>query len=102
MEIPKASLPCEACGKLNRVDLSRAADGPRCGACRQPIRLDHPLPLDDASFDRVIPAADVPVLVDFYADWCGPCRTMAPILDQLARDRMGRALVAKVDTDRSP
>lgn len=97
-----ATVPCPSCGTLNRVDLARAADGPKCGACRRPMPLDRPLPLSEAAFDRVVRDAPVPVLVDFYADWCGPCRMMAPALEQVARERVGRVLVAKVDTDRAP
>ena len=98
----RATVRCAACGKLNRVDMARAADGPRCGQCGKAIPLDRPLPLTDAEFARVVRDAEVPVLVDFYADWCGPCKTMAPVLDQLARDRVGEVLVAKLDTDRNP
>lgn len=98
----RSTLPCPSCGTLNRVDLSRAADGPKCGRCAKAIPLDRPLPLSDAAFERVVADAGVPVLVDFYADWCGPCKMMAPVLDDLARQRAGRLLVAKVDTDRNP
>ncbi|HEX2095638.1 MAG TPA: thioredoxin [Longimicrobiaceae bacterium] len=98
----RATVRCASCGKLNRVDLARAADRPKCGSCGRPILLDRPQVLTDADFDRVVGDAGVPVLVDFYADWCGPCKIMAPTIDQLARDRMGSALVAKVDTDRNP
>jgi thioredoxin 2 len=98
----KATVACPACGRLNRVDLARAADRPKCGACGRPIGLDHPLPLTDASFDRVLADSPVPVVVDFYADWCGPCKMMAPILDKVAGERTGGVLFAKVDTDRNP
>lgn len=98
----RATVPCASCGRLNRVDMARAADGPRCGHCGGAIALDRPLALGDAEFARVVRDAEVPVLVDFYADWCGPCKMMAPVLDQLARDRVGEVLVAKLDTDRSP
>ncbi len=98
----KATVACSSCGRLNRVDLARAADRPKCGACGRPIALDHPLPVTDASFDRVIGGSDVPVLVDFYADWCGPCKIMAPVLDAVAQARAGGVLVAKLDTDRNP
>ena len=95
----KATLACPHCGRLNRVDLARAADGPRCGECQRPIRLDRPLHLTDATFDRVINDSAVPVVVDFYADWCGPCKMMAPIVDKVAAERMGTALLAKLDTE---
>jgi thioredoxin 2 len=98
----KATVECPACGRLNRVDLARAAAGPKCGACARPIPLDRPLPVSEAAFDRVVGGSEVPVLVDFHADWCGPCRMMAPALEQVARERTGRVLVAKVDTDRAP
>ena len=98
----KATVRCASCGKLNRVDLARAASGPKCGQCGNPIALDRPLALSDADFERVVADAGVPVLVDFYADWCGPCKMMAPTLDELARRRVGSLLVAKLDTDRNP
>lgn len=98
----KVTVGCPFCGKLNRVDLARAADRPKCGECGRPILLDRPIPLTDQNFDRVIADATVPVLVDFYADWCGPCKMVAPIMDQIAHDRIGKVLVAKVDTDRNP
>jgi thioredoxin 2 len=98
----KATVSCAFCGKLNRVDLARAADRPVCGQCRRPILLDRPVRVTDADFDRVVADAQVPVLVDFYADWCGPCKIMAPVLDQVARDRLGAVLVAKLDTDANP
>jgi thioredoxin 2 len=98
----KATVACAHCGRLNRVDLSRLGDGPRCGACGRAITLDAPMRLTDGSFDRVVADSPVPVLVDFYADWCGPCKMMAPVLEQAARDHAGRVLVAKVDTDANP
>ena len=96
------TIPCPHCAKWNRIDAARVTAGPKCGACGTAIALDHPLPLDDASFDRVIAATTIPVLVDFYADWCGPCKMMAPSVETLARDAAGTALVAKLDTEAAP
>lgn len=64
--------------------------------------LDRPVALDDESFERTINASEIPVLVDFHADWCQPCKQMAPFVDAVAAKYIGKALVAKVDTDRAP
>lgn len=93
------TLKCQFCGTWNKVDASRAGDRPKCGKCGKPILLDRPVALDDESFARTISDSDVPVLVDFYADWCGPCKIMAPEVDKLAANYSGRAIVAKVNTD---
>jgi thioredoxin 2 len=92
---------CQFCDTWNRIDASRAPDRPKCGKCAKPILLDRPLVLNDETFARTIAESDVPVLVDFYADWCGPCKMMAPFVDEIARERQGSVLVAKLDTDRA-
>lgn len=97
-----AVVPCSFCLTLNRVDLTRLADGPKCGGCDRPLRLDRPLQVGDAEFEKVVQGSDVPVLVDFHADWCGPCKMMAPVLDEFARDRAGAVLVLKLNTDQNP
>ncbi len=94
--------PCPQCGRLNRVNLARIDARPTCAACQARLAFDVPLVLTDAQFDAVIAGSDVPVVVDFYADWCGPCKAMAPVFGELARRQAGKALVAKVDTDRNP
>ena len=97
-----AIVTCLFCQTANRVDLARLSAGPKCGSCGRPIRLDRPLPVTDADFDKVVNASSVPVLVDFHADWCGPCKMMAPVLDEFARQQAGQVLVLKLDTDASP
>lgn len=98
----KATVACPFCGTLNRVDLSRVGDRPKCGECTRPMLLDRPVRVGDPDLERVIRDSDVPVLVDFYADWCGPCKIMAPVLDQIANENAGNLLVGKLDTDRNP
>jgi thioredoxin 2 len=97
-----ATVTCPFCSTLNRVDLARLSDGPRCGQCKRPLRLDRPQPVPGDALDNVVQGSDVPVLIDFYADWCGPCKVMAPVLDELAGDRKGELFVGKLDTDRYP
>lgn len=96
------TVPCANCGKLNRIDLSKIRLGPKCGSCGKPIQLDHPVPVTEADFDKVISATAVPILVDFYADWCGPCKMVAPIVDDIAKTHAGKVLVLKVDSDQAP
>ncbi len=98
----KATLRCAFCLKLNRVDMERAVDRPVCGDCGRPFLLDRPVKVGGDDLERLVREAGVPVLVDFYADWCGPCKIMAPVLDALAADHVGELLVAKLDTDASP
>jgi thioredoxin 2 len=98
----KITVRCQFCETWNRVLADRASDRPKCGKCGKPMLIDRPIALNDDTFARTIAESDVPVVVDFYADWCGPCKMMAPAVDQLAADNQGKLLVAKLDTDRSP
>lgn len=100
--IRHVTVRCQFCQTWNRVDAARVADRPKCGHCARPLLLDRPYPVDDESFERTVMESEVPVLVDFYADWCGPCKMMAPLIDQLAARHQGTALVVKLDTDRAP
>ncbi len=98
----RATVACPFCATLNRVDLARVADRPKCGNCGRPILLDRPIAVSDATLDAVLKGTDVPVVMDGYADWCGPCKIMAPVLDDFARERQGDVLVTKLDTDKNP
>jgi thioredoxin 2 len=95
-------LRCHRCHSLNRVDLSRVGQRPKCAKCHAAFPLDQPQPVTDEDFTRLIESAGAPVLVDFYADWCGPCRAMAPALEHFAATKAGRVLVLKLDTEASP
>jgi thioredoxin len=93
---------CSACGAVNRIPRERAGQPARCGKCRAPLATAAPVAVTDASFDAIVRAAPTPVLLDCWAEWCGPCHMLAPTIDALARDYAGRVLVGKLDVDANP
>ena len=97
----KLTVSCPFCNTWNRIDASKVTSGPKCGKCGKPILLERPVTLTDETFTRTINESDVPVAVDFYAHWCGPCRMMAPAVDALAAHLQGKALIGKLNTDHS-
>ncbi|HTG18079.1 MAG TPA: thioredoxin [Blastocatellia bacterium] len=98
-------IACSSCGAKNRVPLQKVQSGlePICGRCKSPLSISaHPVTVTDATFAQEVERSPLPVLVDMWAEWCGPCRMIAPAIEQLAAELAGRVRVTKLNIDENP
>ena len=106
MEQDSIIIRCGHCGTKNRVPKARLNQGPVCGKCKTPLTLgkglDKPVDITDDTFDSEVLSAAGPVLVDCWAPWCGPCRMVGPVLEQLAREYAGQVKITKLNVDENP
>lgn len=93
---------CAHCNTTNRIPSARLNDDPKCGNCKQPLLPGRPITLTSANFDRQVVASDLPLVVDFWAPWCGPCVSMAPAFEEAAARLAPRVRLAKLDTEAVP
>jgi thioredoxin 2 len=99
---PRLNVACAHCQATNRVPAARLTEDPSCGKCKKPLLDGNTVELSDSNFERYVQHTDLPVLVDFWAPWCGPCVGMAPQFDLAAKQLKGRAVLAKVNSDDNP
>ena len=93
---------CGNCGRINRLPAGRPASGARCGSCQQPIFSGRPIEVDEQGFGRHVAHSDIPLLVDVWAPWCGPCRAMAPMFEGAAKELEPNVRLLKLNSDTAP
>ncbi|UCF48310.1 MAG: thioredoxin TrxC [Myxococcales bacterium] len=102
MSTPSQIVVCPNCQSPNRIPMARLGDEPRCGKCKEPLFTGRPIALSDHTFDRHLTRSEIPLVVDFWAEWCAPCRMMAPFFEQAAAELEPRIRFAKINTDENP